>query len=280
MTEESHITPLAADSTAGSDVCFDLRSAPGETFFTARYPQIPPDLPYGSYGVAGDPLPYTIRGDDALTIALLLSFALLTVSLSRSRHSLSRQLKNFFRRPGGDAGHTGDDGGHGPLLPLALVCVLLLAISSTLVITDALPTDVTELTGIMPVAIAFAALAVFHCLKWLVGTLVNMVFFGAEKNLQWLLLQLQISALGALTLFPLVALQMYFGFSTENALFYAGVVLILNKTLTFYKTCQIFFQEKGFCLQTFLYFCALEIVPMLALGGAVLAMADTLKVNF
>ena len=75
-------------------------------------------------------------------------------------------------------------------------------------------------------------------------------------------------------------LQIYFDFSTENALIYIGFVLFLNKILTFYKAYQIFFRGNGLYLQTFLYFCTLEIAPMLALGGAGLAIIDSVKINF
>ncbi|MDE6689035.1 MAG: DUF4271 domain-containing protein, partial [Prevotella sp.] len=79
---------------------------------------------------------------------------------------------------------------------------------------------------------------------------------------------------------PLVLLLVYFNFDAEKALFCFVVILILNKLLTFYKCWSIFFRQNGGILQTFLYFCALEITPLLAFAGAWLAMTDFLKVNF
>ena len=49
-----------------------------------------------SYGVAGDPIPYTIHGDSLLTLLLILSFVVLTVSVAQSRRFIGRQLKDFF----------------------------------------------------------------------------------------------------------------------------------------------------------------------------------------
>ena len=92
-------------------------------------------------------------------------------------------------------------------------------------------------------------------------------------------LQLQVAALQGVLLFPMLTLQIYFDFSAENSIIYISVVLFLNKILTFYKSFQIFFKGNGLYLQTFLYFCALEIVPLLAFGGFGLTIIDLYKIN-
>ncbi len=89
-----------------------------------------------------------------------------------------------------------------------------------------------------------------------------------------------LSAMEGVALFPLVMLQIYFDISVQSAIIYAAVVLILVKILTIYKCFVIFFRQNGVVLQIILYFCALEIVPVLALAGFMVMIVDYLKINF
>ena len=91
---------------------------------------------------------------------------------------------------------------------------------------------------------------------------------------------LYLSAMEGIVLFPIVMLQSYFGISVQSAIIYAAIVLILVKLLTIYKCFVIFFRQNGAVLQIILYFCALEIVPMLALAGFLVMIVDYLKINF
>jgi hypothetical protein len=75
-------------------------------------------------------------------------------------------------------------------------------------------------------------------------------------------------------------LQVYFDLSLEKAAFLFCFVLFLNKILAFYKSWLIFFKQKGLYFQNILYFCALEITPILAFCGAWLMIVNNLKVNF
>ena len=113
-------------------------------------------------------------------------------------------------------------------------------------------------------------------LYWGVGS----VFFESKKIEQWSKSFLFLIAGEGLLLFPLVMLLSYFDISIRSAVIYTLIVVIFVKILTFYKTYLIFFQKKGLILQNFLYLCALEIVPLLILWGALLLINSFLKVNF
>ena len=274
-----YIMPVPDDSLAKEPVDYDLLTLTRQTFFTGKDSLLPTDLPFHSYGVAGDPVPYTVRTDNMLTILLLFCFVLFIVSLAHSKNFLIRQLKDFFWQQYYD----NDSETSSELrfmVFLSFVNVLVLAISSYLLVTDAIASSFNMQAGLALVGVIFAVFVCYYFLKWTVGSIVNMVFFGVKKNLLWMRLQLQVSALECVLLFPMLALQIYFDFSNENALFYIGVVLFLNKIITFYKSFIIFFQGNGLYLQTFLYFCALEIAPLLAFCGAGLAIIDLIKINF
>ena len=277
---ECYIMPFPEDSLTDGSLGIDLPAMLENTYFSQRDSLLPTGLPYRSMGVVGTPVPYTVRADNTLTILLLLCFVLFIVSLAHSKHFLLKQLKGFFwfTQPA-NAGSEGS-GELRFMTFLSLVNVLVLSISSYLLATNSVSQPIVARAGVTFVAILFAAFTAYFFLKWMVGTLVNTVFFGVKKNLQWIILQLQVAALQGVLLFPMLALQIYFDFSGKSAIIYICFVLFLNKILTFYKTFQIFFQGNGLYLQTFLYFCALEIAPLLAFYGAGLAIIDFVKINF
>ncbi|MBR6129849.1 MAG: DUF4271 domain-containing protein, partial [Bacteroidaceae bacterium] len=62
--------------------------------------------------------------------------------------------------------------------------------------------------------------------------------------------------------------------------FYFVSIVIIAKILTFYKCWSIFFRQKSIFLQIILYLCALEIIPLLSLGGILVLVTDLLKVNY
>ena len=51
------------------------------------------------FGIAGDPVPYSVRGDNLITAMLLFCFIIIVVSIARSHRFLLQQLKNFFYTP-------------------------------------------------------------------------------------------------------------------------------------------------------------------------------------
>ena len=58
-----------------------------------------PELPAGRAGVAGEPVPYSVRTDDTLTTLLLALTILAFIAYSNIRGFFTRQVKNFFRPP-------------------------------------------------------------------------------------------------------------------------------------------------------------------------------------
>ena len=129
-------------------------------------------------------------------------------------------------------------------------------------------------------AIFFVTLMVYFAMKALLYTIVNNVFFSPKKNLQFLGSLLFITATEGVCLFPLVLLLAYFEFSMQNAILYCIFILSLAKILTFYKTYIIFFKQNKLFLQIILYFCALEIVPLVMLWSGLLGITNILKVNY
>ena len=58
-----------------------------------------PELRGGRMGVSGDPVPYSVSGDNFVTSLLLLCFVLACVAFAQSREFILRQLRKFFYTP-------------------------------------------------------------------------------------------------------------------------------------------------------------------------------------
>ena len=121
---------------------------------------------------------------------------------------------------------------------------------------------------------------VYFLLKILAYTIIDLTFFDSKKNEQWLKSYLFIISIEGLLIFPAVMLVAYFGLELQHAMIYSIIIIVLLKILSFYKTNLIFFRQNGSFLQNILYFCALEITPLIALWGTLAMINGYLKINF
>ena len=251
-----------------------------ESFF-ANDSLLHPELPAGRPGMAGDPVPYTVRSDDAINSILLFCFVLAALAFSYSRQAILHQLKDFFYIPRSDKTSSDETNGKFPFqIFLSLQTCLLLAITYYFYIThyvaDTFVLDAPyELIGIF-----FGVFVAYSAFKILLYKAINLIFFRSKKSKQWTWTFTFITALEGIALFPAVILQVYFNLPMQNVVYYFIFVLILTKILTFYKCWIIFFRQISDFLQIILYLCALEIIPLLSLGGILVLITDQLKVNF
>ncbi len=239
-----------------------------------------PELPGGRQGVAGDPVPYTVAGDNFVTSLLLFCFFLACVAFSQSRQFVIRQAKTFFHPP--RIGTTVISETSSELrfqLLLVLKTCLLISIGYFFY-SRASISDTFAVEQYQVITIYACIVASYFLLKTLLYSIIGWVFFERKKNEQWLKAYLFLTSTEGILFFPAVMLVAYFDLSLQIAVIYALVILGLVKILSFYKSYLIFFRGKGAFLQIILYFCALEMIPLLALLGGLVLMSHYLKINF
>lgn len=232
------------------------------------------------YGVAGDPVPYTLRSDNLLTSLMLISFVILVVSFSNARRFIVRQLKDFFYFPHNDSNISETSSELRFQLFLVLLACLLLAITTYQYARNYVADSFMLDSDFLLIGLFTGSFIGYFIVKGLLYWLVNAVFFEPRSCLQWPKQLLFLIATEGVLLFPAVLLLIYFDLTIEKAAYYITFVLILVKILTFYKSWSIFFRRKGIFLQNFLYFCALEIVPLLGLASGLGLLMDQLKINY
>ena len=239
-----------------------------------------PELPGGRFGVAGDPVPYNIHNDSIITSILLGFFILMVIAYANTHEFVTRQLKKFFYVPSEGTMEITETGTE---LRIQLFMVLLSSVLLSLlyyfyVIHFVGDTFILNSQYLL-IAIYLVMMVSYFMAKWWLYTLVNTVFFGSKKNRHWLKTILFISSMEGAVFLPAVLLQAYFDMTEKNVVIYFIIVLIFVKILTFFKCYVAFFRRNVVKLQIILYFCALEMVPLLAFWGALDYVTDSLKIN-
>lgn len=239
-----------------------------------------PEQAVWKQGVAGDPIPYTLAADNVVTSMLFVCFIVAMVSISASRQFLLRQAKGFFHTPRPNTTAMTETSSELRFqLFLILQTSLLFSLTFFYVIRGY--AGQTFIIDQYLVIGCFAAIvAGYFLLKGIFYWITGWVFFDKKKNLQWIKAFVFLSSIEGVLTYPLVLLVAYFGMETKNAMIYMGIILVLGKFLSFYKTYTIFFRSKDKFMQNILYFCTLEIVPATSLWGILIATCNYLKINF
>ena len=250
-----------------------------ESFFSGDS-LLHPELKGGRQGVAGDPIPYTIAGDNFITMLLLGCFVLAMFTMARTRAFIIRQVKSFYYLSNQHTKaqtETSDEVWF--QLFMVLQTCLLFSIAYFFYVRDRIGDNFI----ISQYQLIFVFTGVFICyflfrafLFWLTGW----VFYNRKKNLQWQKSFLFLTSAEGVLMFPVVMLLAYFDLPIKSVFAYTLLIVFFIKILSFYRQYVIFFRRNGIFLQIILYFCALEIVPLCVLWGLLLVVNNYLKVNF
>ena len=249
-----------------------------ENFFSSN-PMYHEELESKEYGIAGDPVPEILSNDDVITGLLILCFLFITFTLSKISGFIGRQLKDFFypQRTDRDITETGNEVKF-QFVFVGLTCLvygLLYYLYATAYIADTF----TFSSEYSILAIFIGVFIVYFLLRFTLYHSINNIFFTSKENRKFLTTLLFLTSMEGAALFPILILLTYLHFSPVYAAIYCAIVLFLVKILTFYKSYIIFFQQKRVFLQNILYFCALEMVPLIALWGGLSVIVDIFKIK-
>lgn len=240
-----------------------------------------PEMGTNRLGVAGDPVPYTIRGDNTLTALFFLCFVIAMLAFSGTRSFIVMQARQFLRGSrSGDADYSETSAELcAQLLFVLLTCLLFAILSFVYTINNVADTFILS-SQYQLVAVFFGIYLGYFCVRIFVYWVVNSVFFGIRKSVRWLKTLFFVTSFEGAALFPAVLLVSYFGLSMQRIVVYVAFVIVMVKLSLFFKSFVVFFKHKTFYLQIILYFCALEIMPLLGLWGILVNVVDYLKINF
>jgi hypothetical protein len=240
-----------------------------------------PELQGGRYGVAGDPVPYSVHNDNIITSLLLACFIFAVIAFANARRFIIRQAKDFIYLPHeGTTEFTETSNEFRFQLTLVLITSLLIALLFYFYTlryigeTFVLRSQYTLITIFMGITVAY------FLLKTGLYSVVNHVFFDGKRNQQWIKALLFIISVEGVLVFPAVVFGAYFELDTESVMYYVIFAVIIVKMMTIYKCYIIFFRRNVVHLQIILYFCTLEMIPLLVYWDVLVITANNLKINF
>ena len=247
-----------------------------------RYSEQPDTLHLPGEGIPKDlkPIPYSYANDHLVTSLLIIGFLLIAFTFSRMSNFIVGQAKNFIR-PSKNSLSLSETSGeiYMQIILTGLTCIVY-ALLYYLYATEFLASTYVTSSEYALLGIFLGVFVVYYLLRFGLYTMVNNLFFDSDRNKKFLTSLLYISSLEGLLLYPALALLAFMHLPAQNAIWYCIIVLILVKIMTFYKSFTIFFKQNDLFLQIFLYFCALEMVPLMTLWGGLSVIVDILKINF
>ena len=250
-----------------------------ESYFTEQ-PYYNPDAVGNRLGEAGDPVPYTVAGDNFLTSLLIICLIGTATALSVSSDFFARRIKLFFYpKRSGTSDFTETSNEIRIQMAFAVEACLLLAILAIsylkYYVTDTFTIGQYEMVGLFT-----GVFALFFVVKTCLQSVVGWVFFDSEKNRQWANAALFLYAMLGLLLLPVALVQSYFNLNTELSLIYTLSVIGLYELLSFYKLYGIFFLHGRTIPGFILYLCTLEIVPLSLMWTTLAIISELLKIKF
>ena len=235
-------------------------------------------VPVGEWG---DPLPYSIGTDSWVITIYIVCLLLMMVAFSSSGKFFRRHLKGFFHYEKARVTTVPDTKTEvRGLWLLGLNTVVVFGLGCYLFVNRQEAEHFLFLPHQVQLFAFIGGVLLYFLLKVCAYVFIDWVFFDSKKNLQWHKSLLLLTALEGVLLYPVVLAFPYVSIPVEIIFIYVGIVIILSKMATFYKSFIIFFRRRGSLLQIFLYFCALEMMPLVVLYGVMAFFNEYLKINF
>ncbi len=237
------------------------------------------EMPYHPFGFAATDTPFRLRNDawsGVLLLVCLLLAASLVLRLSKKFKELLRGV--FFPIPGKMDEPVVDD----PLrYSTRLVAVCLLSLTAAIVTFIYTQHDVgfylfPETPYIMFGAF-FLLWIVYFLVKRATNSFVNWIFFRKEKIFTWQRAYTFLLVTESVLFLIFAVVVAYLPVSSEMLSLLALLLIVLVKIVLLFKTYQIFFPKMYGTLHLIVYFCTLELMPLLVLQQ-MLAYAECLSV--
>ena len=237
------------------------------------------DVPYRPWGFAFSPTPFRIRSEAWSALLLLLCLLLAASLMSRLKGKFKETLGGVFLPiPGKKDEPLVDD----PLrYSTRLLAVALLSLAATMV-TFTYTQYAVEFYAFQETPyLLFGAILllwiVYFLLKRMMISFVNWVFFRDEKIFTMQRVYTFIYVVDAMLVLALAMAVVYLPVPHEKVLISSLCIVLFVKLLLLFKTYKIFFPKIYGTLHLIVYFCTLELIPLLVLRQ-VLTYADYLSV--
>lgn len=216
-----------------------------------------PEISSEHMGIIEYRQPYQLHTDDSISALILFIFMIFVVTLSRNRKYMQKQARELFNPPREYHNLFNDE-------PLGKEKSITILTGLTLLVMPLLFFSIHQSS-----LLVYTGIILFYYLsKKLLYHFVNWIFFDKIRNNKWNEAYSYIFSIEGILLFPFLLLSVYFDLSALQIFLFTVSVVILSKIVLIYESYIIFFPKIYGILHLIVYFCALEIAPLLFLCRA------------
>ncbi len=263
----------------------------GETVFTgieswqSRTPSdsavVLPSRPHTATTLEGEPMPYLLRSDVAITGIFLMCFFLLAVVLGNNRKYIAQRLKNLFiQRERVSLFDETSDAIHGYSVILSTLTCVLAGVGLYRYFLTAEAYLIDRVPHFLLLAVYVICVIVFVLLKWGFYNFINWIFFDREQKESWSKTLFDLTGGACFLLFPVLLLSVYLNLNFQISNYFMLFVLLVSELVLFYKCIRNFFSQIHGFLHFIMYFCALEVVPLILFWEAINGINSILILNY
>ncbi len=251
--------------------------------FFAENPLLHPELVAESPGYSIESRSYELRNDDWITGALLFSFFFSAFFIRYIRHFLIIRTKEFFSVNASDSTDvheikTSIENRYS--LFMGILLALMYAIAFYGYTQHTLKVFMGPLSPYILIGYYIAAILSYFLFRYLLYQFVNCIFFDKKTRVRWNNTYSYLIFSETVLLFPLLMIFVYFNFSGPVGIYSLLFLFFLAKSVLLIKTYSILFNKLHCLLHFFVYFCALEIVPMVIIWTALIRITNSLIAIF
>ena len=232
-------------------------------------------------GVEENLAAYNAGTDNMLSTSVFVMIVVALLALSASWGFILRQSRNFFYRENEHTTNVPDTNKEiRSQIVLVAFATFVFSVMYFAYYTHVNDVHAMAMSKNLLMLVFVGVFVAYMLVKIGLYQFVNWVFFHGKEIEQWNKSQLYITTMEGVLMKPVALLFIYGKLPLTTALICVGFVIILCKLCTFYKCYLIFFRRFAAFLQIFLYFCALELIPLAALVGILEAYNGNSIINF
>lgn len=215
--------------------------------------------------VAMEELPYSASMDNVLTICFVAMFIVLSFVLYHSRHVLAFRFKTFFTTRRVYSTENANENKSETLGILSLSCVGALSLGIMfyycLSVQYQFPSYFEKPHWVL--ALSSVAFFVLLYLRALVYSIVNWVFFEGNSRHRWNVGYFLLASLSSYVFYTIAVASVFFHLEIKSVTLCVLFVYVLYEILHLYKLFVNFKFKSYGALLIFLYFCSVEMLPLM-----------------